>query len=177
MKKPPVIVWLRNDLRINDNPALNNALNISIKDDRKIICIYILENYINFSSNFGSASKWWLHGSLQSLDQALTKLNDEKISSSLNFFQGDPKKILLNLCNKYFSDYVFWNRRYEPEQVNRDREIKLNLENNNVCVKTYSGSVLVEPWNVLGKQNQRLRVFTHYKNSLINNHIINTEKY
>ena len=92
MKNPPVIVWFRNDLRINDNPALNNALSISIKDDRKIICIYILENYINFSSNFGSASKWWLHGSLQSLDQALTKLNDEKIYSSLNFFQGDPKK-------------------------------------------------------------------------------------
>ena len=45
MTNPPVIVWFRNDLRVTDNPALNNALKVSIKENRKIICIYIFENY------------------------------------------------------------------------------------------------------------------------------------
>ena len=94
MNNPPVILWFRNDLRINDNPALNNALKISKNENRKIICIYILENYKDFSSNPGSASKWWLHGSLKKLDQQLTKLNEEQVSSSLNFFVGRLKKSL-----------------------------------------------------------------------------------
>ena len=172
MTNPPVIVWFRNDLRVTDNPALNNALKVSIKENRKIICIYIFENYSSFSSNYGSASKWWLHGSLKTLDQELTKLNEERIASSLNFFKGSPQKILLNLCKKYKSDNIFWNRRYETEHYNRDKEIILQLKNYNVFVKTFCGSVLIEPWNVLGKQQQRLKVFTPYKNSLINNHTI-----
>ncbi len=172
MNNPPVILWFRNDLRVTDNPALNNALKISKNENRKIICIYILENYKDFSSNPGSASKWWLHGSLKKLDQQLTKLNEEQVSSSLNFFVGDPQKIILNLCKKYESHDVFWNRRYETEHVMSDKQVKLKLKNNKVSVKTYIGSVLIEPWNVLGKKNQRLKVFTPYKNSLINNHTI-----
>ena len=172
MKNPPVILWFRNDLRLIDNPALYNASKISIEENRKIICLYIFENYANFSSNYGSASKWWLHGSLKNLDDELTTLNEEQISSSLNFFQGDPRNIIIDLCKKYKSDNVFWNRRYEPEHVKRDKEIKLQLKKNNIVVKTYFGSVLIEPWNVLGKQRQRLKVFTPYKNSLINNHSI-----
>ena len=124
MKNPPVILWFRNDLRLIDNPALYNASKISIEENRKIICLYIFENYANFSSNYGSASKWWLHGSLKNLDDELTTLNEEQISSSLNFFQGDPRSIIIDLCKKYKSDNVFWNRRYEPEHVKRDKEIK-----------------------------------------------------
>ena len=85
---------------------------------------------------------------------------------------GDPQKIILNLCKKYESHDVFWNRRYETEHVMSDKQVKLKLKNNKISVKTYIGSVLIEPWNVLGKKNQRLKVFTPYKNSLINNHTI-----
>ena len=172
MNNPPVILWFRNDLRVTDNPALNNALKISNNENRKIICIYILENYKDFSSNPGSASKWWLHGSLKKLDQQLTKLNEEQVSSIVKLFVGDPQKIILNLCKKYESHDVFWNRRYETEHVMSDKQVKLKLKNNKISVKTYIGSVLIEPWNVLGKKNQRLKVFTPYKNSLINNHTI-----
>ena len=93
MNNPPVILWFRNDLRVTDNPALNNALKISKNENRKIICIYILENYKDFSSNPGSASKWWLHGSLKKLDQQLTKLNEEQVSSSLNFLSCGTAEI------------------------------------------------------------------------------------
>ena len=56
MKNPPVFVWFRNDLRLTDNPALHEASKISLEEKREIICIYIFENYVNFSSNYGSAS-------------------------------------------------------------------------------------------------------------------------
>ena len=67
---------------------------------------------------------------------------------------------------------IFWNRRYEAKCVERDAKIKSKFKTLNINVQTYNGKVLVEPWNIKGKQNQSLRVFTPYKNSLLGNHLI-----
>ena len=46
------------------------------------------------------------------------------------------------------------------------------IRDSNINVQTFNGKVLIEPWNIKGKQNQSLKVFTPYKNSLIGNHLI-----
>ena len=100
----PIIVWFRQDLRIKDNPALFHAC----KSGRPIIPVYILDD--SFPGPWKMrASKWWLHHSLQSLDQTL-----QKYGSKLHLFKGDPLAILPNLSKKYQAHAVYWNRCYEP---------------------------------------------------------------
>ena len=73
------IFWFRNDLRLNDNLALAKLT----KACDKIIPIFIIDK----NENLGSASKWWLHHSLISLDESLKLKN-----SKLYIFQGEPLK-------------------------------------------------------------------------------------
>ena len=59
-------MWFRQDLRITDNPALNEACKKG-----EILPVYIHDNHNNREKKIGSASKWWLHQSLNSLNESL----------------------------------------------------------------------------------------------------------
>lgn len=57
MTQPPAIVWLRQDLRVRDNPALQAAA----KHGGPIVPIYILCDAEEQEFPPGGASRWWLH--------------------------------------------------------------------------------------------------------------------
>ncbi|MDN3030946.1 MAG: deoxyribodipyrimidine photo-lyase [Candidatus Tisiphia sp.] len=61
-----VIHWFRQDLRLNDNPALFDAVK-----DGKILPVYILDDVNSGEYFMGAASRWWLHNSLVSLNSSL----------------------------------------------------------------------------------------------------------
>ena len=77
------IYWFRQDLRLNDNLALNSI----VEKSDYIIPIYIVDE--NF--NLGGASKWWLHSSLRSLDATLREKNSKLFWS----FLPQPRRIQL----------------------------------------------------------------------------------
>ena len=45
MNSEITIVWLRNDLRLEDNPALHHGNEYAKKNNSQISIIYILENF------------------------------------------------------------------------------------------------------------------------------------
>ena len=108
------VFWFRQDLRINDNLALNTLIN----ECDKIIPIFILDE----KSLIGSASKWWLHYSLDSLNNSFKKRHSE-----LFFFKGSPLKIFEKLTTKYKIDYVYWNRLYDNYSIKRDAKLKIMI--------------------------------------------------
>ena len=142
-------MWFRHDLRITDNPALNEACRSG-----DIIPIYIHDNHNNESKQIGSASKWWLHQSLISLNKDL--------DGGLITLTGDPKKIIPKLVNESGASSVVWNRNYEPWQITRDKNIKTKLEENGLKVKTFNGSLLWEPWKILNQSGTPYKVFTPF---------------
>ena len=172
MNSEITIVWLRNDLRLEDNPALHHANEYAKKNNSQISIIYILEDFSCLSTDLGSASKWWLYNSLKKFNENFSKNLIQKNDFNINLFKGDPEKIFSDLIKKFKINGIFWNRRYEAKCVERDTKIKSKFKTLNINVQTYNGKVLVEPWNIKGKQNQNLKVFTPYKNSLLGNHII-----
>ena len=172
MNSEITIVWLRNDLRLEDNPALYHANEYAKKNNSQISIIYILENFDCLSTNLGSAGKWWLYHSLKKFNENFSKNLIQKNDFNINLFKGDPEKIFSDLIKKFKINGIFWNRRYEAKCVERDTKIKSKFKTLNINVQTHNGKVLVEPWNIKGKQNQNLKVFTPYKNSLLGNHII-----
>ncbi len=172
MNSDITIVWLRNDLRLEDNPALYHANEYSKKNNSQILIIYILENFNSLSTDLGSASKWWLYNSLKKFNENFSKDLIKKNDFNINLLKGDPEKIFDSLIKKFKINGIFWNRRYEAKCVERDTKIKSKFKALNINVQTYNGKILIEPWNIKGKQNQSLKVFTPYKNSLLANHLI-----
>ena len=142
-------MWFRQDLRISDNPALLSAIENGV-----VMPIYIFEDQVGEDRKIGSASKWWLHHSLNSLNKSL--------ANKLNFYCGDAKKILENLVEEFDITGIFWNRCYEPLRIQKDGEIKAFFKQKNIVVKSFNASLLWEPHDVLKSDQTPYKVFTPY---------------
>src|SRR5262245_41347130 len=99
------IVWLRQDLRLRDNPALQAAA----KAGGAIVPVYILCDAEEREFPAGGATRWWLHRSLSALDADLRSRG-----SRLTLMRGPALECLHQVASKTGATAVFWNRRYEP---------------------------------------------------------------
>ena len=124
MNSEITIVWLRNDLRLEDNPALHHANEYAKINNSQISIVYILENFNSLSTDLGSASKWWLHNSLKKLNENFSKHLIQKTDFDINLFKGNPEEIFSDLIKKIKINGIFWNRRYEKKCVERDTQLK-----------------------------------------------------
>ena len=153
------ILWFRKDLRLIDNPALVEA-NLNAE----IIPIFILDDTNPKENKMGAASRVWLYHSLKSLNISLQK--------KINFYSGDPVKIISELINNYNINGVYWNRCYEPWEIRRDKKIKDLLKIKKVKAKSFNGSLIREPWEVLKEDQTPYKVFTAlYKKAYLNSDI------
>jgi deoxyribodipyrimidine photo-lyase len=147
------IVWFRRDLRLRDNPALAAA----IKRGGAVVPIYIFDDVAEGKWRDGAASRWWLHHSLVSLDADLRARG-----SRLVVLRGDSAKILSALLKQQGADAVYWNRRYEPAAVSRDRALKAELVNAGYEVNDFNASLLFEPHTIKNKSGGPFQVFTPF---------------
>lgn len=156
MQKTNTLVWFRNDLRLNDNPALRYGV-----EQGAILPVFILDTETQGQPSLGEASRWWLH-------QSLTALN-EQLDHRLLCLQGNPQSIILSLCEQHNCNTVVWNRVYEPWQITRDTALKQTLKENAVNVVSFNGSLLWEPWDIKKGDGSCYRVFTpFYRNGCLN---------
>jgi deoxyribodipyrimidine photo-lyase len=146
----PVILWFRQDLRLRDNPALHHA----IKSGTKIIPIYILDDETPSDLKMGGASRVWLHHSLSSLSTQLDK--------KLHFFRGDAAELIPEIIKETGASGIYWNRCYEPWRIKRDTQIKSELQDQNIEVKTFNASLLWEPWEIETQNGTPYKVFTPF---------------
>jgi deoxyribodipyrimidine photo-lyase len=142
------LVWFRQDLRLKDNPALSYACK-----QGQVIPIYIHDT-ANVDKPLGGASQWWLHHTLTSLNISL--------DNQLKLFEGDPLEIIPEIVQLYELDCVVWNRCYQPWQITRDKNLKQTLIDTGIQVKSFNGSLLWEPWEVLKKDGNPYKVYTPY---------------
>lgn len=143
------IVWFRQDLRLTDNPALVEAAR-----SNSILAVYILDDINAGQYKMGGASRIWLNHALKALNLAL--------KGKLQFYKGDAKTILQQLCRENEIEEVHWNRCYEPWRIKRDKAIKQSLLEQEVTVKSHNASLLWEPWQTLKKDGTPYKVFTPF---------------
>ncbi|MDD3180411.1 MAG: deoxyribodipyrimidine photo-lyase [Opitutaceae bacterium] len=147
------LVWFRQDLRLRDNPALAAAH----QRGAPIIPVYILDEMGEGRWPPGSASRWWLHHSLVALDTALRGRE-----SRLVLARGDSGSALQALAAQTNADAVYWNRRYEPADIARDKVIKANLRAKGLEARSFNAALLHEPHTVANKSGQPFQVFTPF---------------
>ncbi len=160
MASAPTIVWLRQDLRLADNPALQAA----IEAGGEVIPVYIHDIKSEGHWAPGGATLWWLHYALIDLSEQFSKTG-----ASLIIRSGDSLEELQNLVKESAATQVVWNRRYEPLIVERDTKIKTALRNAGLKVESYNGSLLHEPHRIKNLSGNPFQVFTPFwKNCLAN---------
>ena len=148
----PAIVWLRQDLRLADNPALANA----VASGRPIIPVYILDDAPP-ARPLGGASLWWLNRSLAALDASL-----QALGSRLILRRGSAAHQLGEIIATTGAQAVYWNRLYDKQAVGRDSQIKSDLLADGIEAVSCNGLLLVEPWEVRNGSGEPYRVFTPY---------------
>ena len=153
MSVAPAIVWFRQDLRLQDNPALNAAL----ARRGPVIPVYILDSAGEGNRPVGPAARWWLHHSLAALGAALRDRG-----SRLTIARGDAAAVLRAMAATTGAGAVLWNRRYEPAAVRRDATIETGLKAAGLTVLGFNGSLHHEPHTIMNRQGRPFQVFTPF---------------
>jgi deoxyribodipyrimidine photo-lyase len=149
----PVLVWFRQDLRLSDNPALAAAL----ERRAPIVPVFVWAPEEEGAWPPGAASRWWLDRSLIQLRAEL-----EKRGSRLTVRRGPSAAALGLLAAESGASAVFWNRRYEPAAVARDREVEAKLRASGLAAASFNASLLFEPWTIRNSGGQPFRIFTAF---------------
>lgn len=152
MATSPSIVWLRDDLRIADNPALTAA----VERGGAVVVLYLLDEQSPGARPLGGASRWWLHGSLTAL---ATELADRGARLALR--SGPAGTVIPALVDEIGAGAVYWNRRYGAlREV--DAALKQRLRADGLEVQSFGASLLFEPWTITTGAGDPYRVFTPF---------------
>lgn len=149
MEQHKTIVWFRQDLRLTDNPALSFAA-----QQGDVLPVFIWHQDETSNKQIGGASKWWLYHSLESLNKSL--------DGNLLILTGNPAERLSQLVHETDATAVVWNRMYEPQTISRDKSVKQRLKEEGCLARSFNGSLLWEPTDVLKKDGTPYKVFTPY---------------
>lgn len=147
------IVWFRQDLRVEDNPALMAA----VAGGKALIPLFIWSPEEEGKWSPGGASRWWLHHSLLALNESL-----KEYGLSLIVRKGNTFDVLQDVIRSSQATAVYWNRRYEPFVIKRDASIKTKLKSEGIIVESFKANVLFEPHEIFNKEKKPFRVFTPF---------------
>ena len=134
------VLWLRQDLRVSDNPALLAAIATGA-----VLPVYILDDEAPGAWRMGDAQRWWLHHSLDALGQSLKKRGNRLIlrrgraASELRRIVGETGALSIHAIH-----------HYEPWHKRSEREIERQMP-----LVLHDGNYLAPPSAILNGQGQR----------------------
>ncbi|MDI3334826.1 deoxyribodipyrimidine photo-lyase [Defluviimonas aestuarii] len=149
MTKAPVIVWFRRDLRLADHVALSAA-----SARGPVIPLFIHDETVEA---MGAAPRWRLGEGLSVFAGAL-----KDAGSRLILRRGKALDVLKDLVGETKATAVYWQRVYDRDGIARDREVKAVLKDAGLEVRSFSGAVLFEPWDVATATGGPYKVFTPF---------------
>jgi len=148
--KDTTLMWLRRDLRLQDNAALYHAL----KENKEVLLIFIFDTEIlDLLEDKKDSRVAFIHQSLLTLKEEL-----ETLGSSLLAMHGDPVQIYKTLSPKA----IYTNHDFEPYAIQRDQKIKELLKQKGSGFKTYKDHVVFEKEEVVKDDGKPYIVFTPY---------------
>ena len=128
------IVWLRDDFRLDDQPAIHAAA------DRPALFVYIHDEAGGGARPLGGAAKWRLAESLTALESELSARG-----ARLDIVKGDAEEAILALAAAASAARVLWSRRYEGGAKALDARVEKALKAQGVEALTFNGRLMREP--------------------------------
>ena len=144
------IVWIREDLRIENNPALSYAT----QNHETVTALYIYNN--KYFDKKREAQKWWLSKSLEFFSDSLKKFN-----ISLEIVSDDEFEIFSKI-KKNDDVTIYWNKVYEPDVIKKGKRIRDIFIKNEINYKYFKGNILIEFQDVTKDDGTPFKVFTPF---------------
>ncbi len=154
MKNTITLFWFRRDLRLEDNVGLHHAL----QSDAPVIPIFIFDTDILGKLEDKEDRR------VDYIHQALTDINVslKKYHSKVNTYYGKPIEIFRKLSEEYTIEGVFCNRDYEPQAIERDKEVYYFFKEKNIPFKAYKDQVIFDKDQIIKKDGSPYTVYTPF---------------
>jgi deoxyribodipyrimidine photo-lyase len=153
-KQKIAVFWFRRDLRLIDNTALFHALQSKLP----VLPVFIFDtNILEKLNSKSDARVSFIHVEILKINNEL-----EKFGSSLKVIHDNSLSAFRKLTEKYEIEAVFTNRDYEPYAIQRDKEIKIFLNNIGIAFHSFKDQVVFEHDEVLKDDGTPYTVFTPY---------------
>ncbi|RDE05192.1 cryptochrome/photolyase family protein [Sphingomonas aracearum] len=143
------LLWLRQDLRLSDHPALLAAV-----EEGAVIPVYVLDDETPGEWRIGGAQRWWLHGSLAALDERLRERG-----SRLILRRGACAQVLRDLAAETGATVIHALRHYEPWWRDAERALGDRL-----CL--HDGNHLAPPERVTTAAGAPFRIYGSFWKAL-----------
>lgn len=148
----PTILWLRQDLRLHDQPAL-----VAACAEGPVVPVYILDDHAPGDRRIGAAQRWWLHHSLDRLGADLSERG-----CPLVLRQGSSAALLSAIAQQLGTRRIHAIRHYEPWWQETESEVAAELD-----LVLHDGNHLAPPSSILTGGGTRYRIFTPWWRALL----------
>ena len=152
------LVWLRRDLRIEDNTALSTAL----AREKNVQLLFIFDAIILDRLDKDDARVSFIFEQLHDIDEKVR----EKGSSVLIRY-GSPIDVFSELNQKMGLNSIYINHDYEPYAIDRDQKIADWAAQHKIQFNSSKDQVIFEKNDVLKDDGKPYVVFTPYKRKWI----------
>jgi len=151
------LVWFRNDLRTDDNPALSAACERGAE-----IGVYLCAPAQMASHGVGANRRAFVLRSLTALSRSLSALNVPLLIRTVGRFSAHPAAVV-RLARAHGADAVTCNAEYPLDEQRRDAEAEAQCRAAGIAFERYSGCVVIAPGQVLTGSGAPYTVFTPFK--------------
>ncbi|WP_194789891.1 deoxyribodipyrimidine photo-lyase [Pseudomonas sp. UFMG81] len=151
------LIWLRNDLRIDDNTALTAA-----SQRGPTVALWIASPG-QWQAHDDAACKvdFWLRN-LRQLRPALEALNIPLLVRTTETWDEVPQ-VVLDVCRQLRIEAVHWNDEYGVNEARRDQTTARRLEQAGIASHGYIDQLLFQPGSVLTRAGHYFQVFSQFK--------------
>jgi len=157
-------MWFRNDLRMDDNPALRAAC----KSSDEVHAIYLYSQIQNDKHNEANCKTEFFIENLKSLGNSLAKIN---IPLTIINSQGyeDNSEVIYKYLEDNSLHKVFWNKQFGIDENSRDESVQNYLRNQDIKYEKFDEQVVFAPGSILTGEGKPYSVFTPFKRKWIEN--------
>jgi len=150
---PPAIVWFRQDLRLQDQLALNAAL----AGGREVLPVFVLDDDSPGPWAAGGAARWWLHHSLASLAGRLTARG-----ATLVLRRGPAAEVISALAQETGAAEVHAGRMHEPWARQADAVTAAALQRAGADLRLHRTTTLFDLDSIRTKTGGAYGVYTPF---------------
>lgn len=156
------IVWLRRDLRVDDNSALLEAA----KGNNPVVAVYIATPLTWQEHDLAPIQADFIYRRLFELQKDLAALHIPLLYFEVDTFTESADKVV-ELAQALKSEGVFINKEYELNETRRDDYLDQRLSSLDKALHRFDDKCIFPPGSVVNKQGAYFKVFTPFKKAYL----------
>lgn len=153
LEEPVTLIWLRRDLRLSDQSAIDYAL----KQGKRSLFLFIFdENILNKLDKTDPRISF--------IYQVINALNEElsAFQSKICMRKGKPIQVFEKLLQEFNINEIVTTNDYEPYAIKRDKEVENLLTHSNIRMIRLKDQVIFEKNEIINNSLSAFRVYTPY---------------